>query len=97
MTLEVSQAGRVGCGPAGKGFQLKGGRGWCETLVTPLKVRGQSHYILPVGGQEGPSRRTSYVSGKRQRIPPGVILGAFNKGTEVSRWRVLGPVTAGVP
>ena len=66
-------------------------------MVTLLKVRGQSHYILSVGGQEGPSRRTSYLSGKRQRIPPGIILGAFNKGPKVSRWGVLGPVTAGVP
>lgn len=42
--------------------------------------RGQS--LHPgMGRQEGPSRRMMYLSGKRQHLPPGMIVGAFNKET----------------
>lgn len=72
--------GRAGCGPVGKDCPGERRKGWGKTLVTLSKVRGQSLHP-DMGGQEGPSRRMMYLSGKRQHLPPGIIVGAFNEET----------------
>ena len=70
----------------------KGGRGGVRRS---LSQRSEvSHYILAWEGKRtlmgGPSRRMTHLSGKRQHLPPGLIVGAFNKET---RGGAAGPET----
>ena len=74
VTSRSPSPGRAGCGPVRKDCPAKRRKGWGETITL----------------MGGPSRRMMHLSGKRQHLPPGLIVGAFNKET---RGGAAGPET----